>query len=51
MIIGKVEGHIKENNGNKYFVFDSTELHSTNENQKVFKKKKKSFGMGLKMKL
>ena len=38
MIIGKVEGHIKENNGNKYLVFDSTELHSTNENQKVFKK-------------
>ena len=38
LIIGKVDGHIKENNGNKYLVFDSTELHSADENKKVWKK-------------
>ena len=38
LIIGKVDGHIKENNGNKYLVFDSTELHSTDENKEVLKK-------------
>ena len=38
LIIGKVDGHIKENNGNKYLVFDSTELHSADENKKVLKK-------------
>ena len=33
LIIGKVDGHIKENNRNKYLVFDSTD-----ENKKIFKK-------------
>ena len=36
--IGEVDGHIKEKNGNEYLVFDSTELHSTDENKEVFKK-------------
>ena len=43
LIIGKVDRHIEENNGNKYLVFDSTELHSvelrsTDENKEVLKK-------------
>ena len=38
LIIGKVDGHIKENNGNKYLVFDSTELHSTDENKEILEK-------------
>ena len=29
LIIGRVDGHIEENNGNKYLVFDSMVLHST----------------------
>ena len=33
LIIGKVNGHIVENNGNKYLVFDSTD-----ENKEVLKK-------------
>ena len=33
LIIGKVNGHIEENNGNKYLVFDSTD-----ENKEVLKK-------------
>ena len=33
LIIGEVTGHIKENNGNKYLVFDSTD-----ENKEVLKK-------------
>ena len=33
LIIGKVDGHIEENNGNKYLVFDSTD-----ENKEVLKK-------------
>ena len=37
LIIGKVDGHIKQINGNKYFAFDSAE-HSTDENKKVLKK-------------
>ena len=40
LIIGKVDGHIKESNKNKYLVFDSAELHSTDENKKVLKKNK-----------
>ena len=45
LIIGKVDGHIKENNGSKYLVFDSAELcsvelHSTDENKEVLKKYK-----------
>ena len=38
LIIDKVDGHIKENNENKYFVSDSTELHSTGENKELLKK-------------
>ena len=38
LIIGKVDGHIEENNGNKYLAFDSKELHSTDENKEVLKK-------------
>ena len=37
-MIGKVDGHIRENNGNKYLVFDSAELCSTDENKEVLKK-------------
>ena len=33
LIIGKVDGHIEENNGNKYLVFGSTD-----ENKEVLKK-------------
>ena len=33
LIIGKVDGHIEENNGNKYLVF-----YSTDENKEVLKK-------------
>ena len=36
-IIDKVNGHIEESNGNKYLVFDSTELHSTDENKEILK--------------
>ena len=32
-MIGKVDGHIEENSGNKYLVFDSTD-----ENKEVLKK-------------
>ena len=43
LVIGKVDGHIEENDGDKYFVFDSakvhsTELHSTDEGKEVLKK-------------
>ena len=38
LIIDKVDGHIEENNGNKYLVFDSTELHSTDENKEILEK-------------
>ena len=38
LITGKVDGHIKENNGRKYLVFDSIEMHSTDENKEVLKK-------------
>ena len=38
LITGKVDGHIEENNGSKYLVFDSIELHSTDENKEVLKK-------------
>ena len=33
LIIGKVDAHIEENNGNKYLVFDYTD-----ENKEVLKK-------------
>ena len=38
LMTGKVLGHIEENNGNKYLVFDSTQLHSTDGNKEVLKK-------------
>ena len=38
LIIGKVDRNIEENNGIKYLVFDSTELHSIDENKEVLKK-------------
>ena len=43
LIIGEVDGHVEENNGNKYLTFDSvelrsTKLHSTEENKEVLKK-------------
>ena len=38
LIIRKVDGHIKEYNGNKYLVFDSAELRSTDENKEVLEK-------------
>ena len=36
LMIGKVIGHIEENNGNKYLIFDSSD-----ENKEVLKKYKK----------
>ena len=45
LMIDKVIGHIKDNNRNKYLVFDSTD-----ENKEVLKNTKSS-GMGLKLKL
>ena len=45
LMIGEVIGHIEENNGNKYLVFDSSD-----ENKEVLKNMK-TFGMGLKIKL
>ena len=50
LIISKAIGHTEENNGNKYLVFDSAELHSSDENKEVLKNTK-NFGMGLKVKL
>ena len=38
LMIGKVDGHIKEDNGNKCLVFDSAELTSTDESKEVLKK-------------
>ena len=45
LIIDKVDGHIEENNGNKYLVFDSTD-----ENNEVLKSTE-NFGIELKIKL
>ena len=45
LMIGKLDGYIEENNGNKYLVFTSA-----HENKNV-SKNTKDFGMGLKMKL
>ena len=45
-MIGEVIRHIKENNGNKYLVFDSVD-----ENKEELKKNTQNFGMGLKIKL
>ena len=38
LVIGKVDGHIEENNRTKYLVFDSAELCSTDEDKEVLKK-------------
>ena len=38
-MIGKVTGHIEENNGNKYLVFDSPD-----ENKKLLKKTRRTLG-------
>ena len=35
LIMRKVDGHTEENNGNMYLIFNSTELHSTDENKEV----------------
>ena len=43
LIIGKAIGHIEENNGNKYLVFD------TIDEIKKYLKSTENFGMGLKM--
>ena len=40
LMIAKVIWHITEKNGSKYWVFDSVELHSTNENKEILKKYK-----------
>ena len=48
LIIGKIDEFIEEKNGSKYLVFDSMELHSTNENKEVLKNTL-NFGMRLKM--
>ena len=45
LIIGEVIGHIEQNNGNKYLVFDSTD-----ESKEVLKNAQ-NFGMGSRMKL
>ena len=37
-MIGEVIGHIEENYGSKYLVFDSAEVRSTDENKEVLKK-------------
>ena len=55
LITDTVDRHIEENNGNKYLVFDSTELrskelHPTDENKEVLKKYTELWD-GIKMKL
>ena len=45
LIIGEVIGHIEQNDGNKYLVFDSTD-----ESKEVLKNAQ-NFGMGSRMKL
>ena len=37
-MIGKVDGHIEENNENKYLDFDSAELRSIDKNKEVLEK-------------
>ena len=49
-MIGKVDGYITENNGNKYLVFTSMELYSTGEKKKILKKYKELWD-GIKMRL
>ena len=38
LIIDNASGYIEEKSVNKYLVFDSTELHSTDENKELLKK-------------
>ena len=49
-MIGKVDGYITENNGNKYLVFTSMDLYSTDEKKKILKKYKELWD-GIKMRL
>ena len=44
LIIGELDGHIEDNNGDKYLIFDSTD-------EKENLKSAQNFGMKLKMKL
>ena len=44
-MIAEVIGHIEENNGNKYLVFDSTELHAVNENKELLKEIHRTLGL------
>ena len=44
LMIAEVIGHIEENNGNKYLVFDSTELHVVDENKEVLKEIHRTLG-------
>ena len=37
-LINHASGYIKEENENKYLIFDSMEFHSTNESKKILKK-------------
>ena len=36
--VNHANGYIEQKNGNKYLIFDSAELRSTDENKEVFKK-------------
>ena len=44
LITGKAIWDIEENNGNKYLVFGSTELHSSDKNKKSIKKIHRTLG-------
>ena len=44
LIIGELDGHIEDNNGDKYLIFDSTD-------EKKNLRSAQNFGMKLKMKL
>ena len=37
LMFAKVVGNIEDSNGNKYLIFDSTQLHSIDENGEVLK--------------
>ena len=37
LMFAKVVGNIEDSNGNKYLIFDSTQLHSIDENEEVLK--------------
>ena len=44
LMIGKVDGYITENNGNKYLVFTSMELYPPDEKKKILKKIQRTLG-------